>query len=209
MPDNPKNRNLTASAPVVAGGDPHTNLITAAAVAIEDRYGEQEGWDRPSRLFTLRLLSAEAAKATLYPEAVWNPQNINPADALGRLGGSLAPVPAVLPPLDAAEAPVCAVGFMFEGWVRDPAATLPPHLEQLRQASERVNHLAPDRREVRIVHTIDLKQRAFHIVRHRGEQARTKAPGDHQRAEGTVHDALARIMHAMVTGKRVLPGQPV
>ncbi|WP_331752153.1 hypothetical protein [Streptomyces sp. NBC_00829] len=206
-----KLRDFTFSAPIVSADDPHANTIAAAVVAIEAQWGEREGWNRPSHLFTLRLLPGERVETALYPEAIWTPDGVNPADALSGLSRSLPPVPDILLPADAAQAPVCAVGFMFEGWMRDTTVALPPEVERLRKMGMRVNHLLPNRREVRIVHAVDLNQRTFHVKRHRGGEADVRVAGlpDHAAGpEGTISVALARIMHAMRNGEQVLPGQP-
>lgn len=207
-----KHRDFTVSAPIVSTDDPHANTIVAAVAAIESQCGQRGGWNKPSCLFTLRLMTGERVETALYPEALWAPDCVNPADALGRLGSSLPPVPDLLLPADAAQAPVCAVGFMFEGWMRDTTVPLPPHVKQLQQMGVRVNHLLPNRREVRIVHAVDLNQRAFHVTRFRGKQPQMRVAGNPLGnsgvPEGTVATALARIMHAMRNGERVIPGQP-
>ncbi|MEU1155541.1 hypothetical protein ABZ369_21350 [Streptomyces sp. NPDC005918] len=206
-----KPRDFTFSAPIVSADDPHANTIAAAIVAIEAQCGEREGWNRPSRLFTLRLLPGDRVETALYPEGIWNPGGLNPADALSGLSSSLPPVPDLLLPADASQAPVCAVGFMFEGWMRDTTVPLPPAVEGLRQMGVRVNHLLPNRREVRLVHAVDLNQRTFHVKRQRGGEADVRVAGGRDDAagpEGTVSVALARIMHAMRNGEQVIPGQP-
>ncbi|MFI5987554.1 hypothetical protein ACIBEA_42670 [Streptomyces sp. NPDC051555] len=198
------------SAPIVSPDDPHANTIAAAIVGIEDQLGERRGWDRPTQLFTLRLLPGDLVETALYPQHLWCPGGFNPADALDKLAAPLPPVPDLLPPADAAQATVCAVGFMFEGWTRDSTVALPPHLARRAQRGERVNHLVSGRREIRIVHAVDLNQRVFHAVRTRGEaQSRMKNAGLRSTAkEGIIPAAVARIMHAMRCGHRVLPGQP-
>ncbi|MFE3559481.1 hypothetical protein ACFXKW_32195 [Streptomyces sp. NPDC059193] len=198
------------SAPIVSPDDPDANTIAAAIVGIEDQLGERQGWNRPAQLFTLRLLPGDLVETGLYPEHLWCPGGFNPIDALDQLAAPYPPVPDLLPPADAAQATVCAVGFMFETWTRDTRVALPPHLARRAQRGERVNHLAPTRREARTVHAVDLNQRVFHAVRARGEaQSRMKDPGLRSTSKvGAVPAAVARIMHAIRCGQRVLPGQP-
>ncbi|RLU82573.1 hypothetical protein CTZ27_30095 [Streptomyces griseocarneus] len=205
-------RSFTISSPTLLTDDPATNTVAAALTAIEDELGERQGWDRPAQLFTLRVLPGERVEAAFVPERLWNPGNNHPADALWRRAGSLPPVPPVVLPGDVHGARVSAVGFMFEGWGRPADTELPQRLTELAQRGARVNHMLPSRQEVRIVHALDLNQRAFHIVRTRGEQPRTDALGRRggrsETAHGTIPAALGRIMHAMRHRGRLFPGQP-
>ncbi|MEU6350121.1 hypothetical protein ABZ896_12420 [Streptomyces sp. NPDC047072] len=191
---------LSLPAPLPRTTDPSANIIAAALTEIEDQLGERQGWDRPSRLFTLRLLPGGQVEAAFTPERV---------DALQRRACALPPVPGLIQPSDPAQASVAAVGFIFEGWNRQAHAELPPHLMVLRRMGVRVNHLLPDSQEVRVVHAVDLNQRAFHVMRTRGKQPRVGIAGqrcDAPNATGTVPSALARLMHAARRSDGVIPG---
>ncbi|MFF4534272.1 hypothetical protein ACFY1P_33995 [Streptomyces sp. NPDC001407] len=205
-------RSFTVTNPALLTDDPASNTIVAALTAIEDEMGERQGWDRPPRLFTLRVLPGERVEAAFVPKRLWNPGDNHPADALWRRAGSLPPVPPIVLPGDAHQARVSALGFMFEGWGRPADEELPPHLAQLAQRGARVNHRLSSRQEVRIVHAIDLNQHAFQVGRNRGAQPRADAlgrrGGHSEKGYGTIPAALARMMHAMRHRGRLFPGQP-
>lgn len=124
---------------------------------------------------------------------------INPADALKYHAEALPPVPPLLAPSEVHEDSVYAVGFMFEGWNKPKNVELPPKLRMLRDSGKRVNHLLRSRQEVRIVHAVDLNQRAFNIVRARGGQPRLSVAGQKgvRELEGTIPVALGRFVHAL------------
>lgn len=184
--------------------DPASDMVASVLTDIEARLGEQQGWDRPPRLFMLSLRPPRV-EVEFIPEVVWNPTGINPADALMYHAEALPPVPPLLVPSEVHEDSVFAVGFMFEGWNKPTDVELPPELRMLRDSGERVNHLLPRRQEVRIVHAVDLNQRDFHIVRARGGQPRLSVAGQKgaRELEGTIPVALGRFVHALNNG----PGQ--
>jgi hypothetical protein len=207
-----ESRVLSVTAPLPLTSDPTANTIAAVLTTIEDQLGERRGWDRPAHLFTLRLLPGGQVEVAFASERLWNHRRVNPADALRRRANSLPRVPDIIQPGDMSQASVAAFGFMFEGWNRPAHAEMPEPLGVLHRMGTRVNHLLPDRQEVRVVHAVDLNQRTFHIVRPRGEQPHVSVAGQHDdapSADGTVPSALARIMHAVRRHHRVFPGQPL
>ncbi|WP_030390981.1 hypothetical protein [Streptomyces sp. NRRL S-241] len=190
-------RNLQPLPATPSSNDPATGKVASVLTDIESRLGEQQGWDLPARLFLLRL-RPEGVEVAFLPEALWNPMDINPADALTLHAEALPPVPSLLVPGPVHEGSVFAVGLMFEGWSKPKGVELPPELRALRDSGERVNHLLPGRQEVRIVHAVDLNQRAFLIVRPRGGQPRLSVAGREGplELEGTIPVALGRFVHA-------------
>jgi hypothetical protein len=178
-------------------------MVATVLTDIESRLGEHQGWDLPARLFMLSLRPPRV-DVEFIPEVVWNPLGINPADALGHHAEALPPVPPLLVPGEVHEDSVFAVGLMFEGWSRPKGVELPPELRVLRDGGERVNHLLPGRQEVRILHAVDLNQRAFLIVRPRGGQPRLSVAGrkGELELEGTIPLALGRFVHALNSGPR-------
>ncbi|MER5356607.1 hypothetical protein ABT093_40600 [Kitasatospora sp. NPDC002551] len=128
--------------------------MATALAAIGHREGERRGWNRPARLFTAHLadLDTRSIELRVVPGRLWGAQVRSPTDAVVHTARQLPAVPPAVEHHSYADAPVAGIAAMFEGWGR-PADRKPAKYEQRSiTQGRRVNHLAPDRVESRLVY---------------------------------------------------------
>lgn len=199
---------LMPATPLGLCEDKMADAMATALAAIEQREGERRGWDRPARLFTVHLadLDTRSIELRVVPGWLWGAQVRSPADAIARTARHLPSVPPAVEHRSYADAPVAGIAAMFEGWGR-PADREPTEYEQRSIAQgRRVNHLAPDRIESRLVYAVDINQEEFYVRRRRGHQPQVLSTA--QRDQTTVGAGLAplglgRIAHALREGHPV------
>jgi hypothetical protein len=206
-------RKVPVKSPLSITDDPHADVLASALGVIEEREGERRGWNRPARLFALRMPDAGSVEMSLIPERLWNGLGRNPADGLWRIARLLPDVPDLVEPTSYMGEPMCAMGFLFEGWGRPTDLEMSEEEKRVRSLGLRYNHLLAERQEVRLLHAVDLSQDCFHIVRRRGDEPRINASAQRERSSlpealGIIPEALSRIVHAIRTGRHVFPGQP-
>lgn len=188
--------------------DALTDAMATALHAVEAQEGEQRGWDLPARLFTVHpgSLGSRSLELHVVPAQLWNSRGVNPADALIRIAAGLPDVPVGVQRRQYADSPVAGAALMFEAWGRPNDREPTAHEQWAARMGMRVNHLAPDRIEMRCVYGVDINQQQFHLVRDRGEEPRvyfSSEPGSDASGSGRVPDALNRIVHALREGHKV------
>ncbi|WP_030230452.1 hypothetical protein [Streptomyces sp. NRRL S-350] len=196
---------LMPATPLGLCEDKMADAMATALAAIEQREGERRGWDKPARLFTVHLadLDARSIELRIVPARLWGAQVRNPADAIGHTAQRLPAVPTAVEHRSYADAPVAGIAAMFEGWGR-PADREPTEYEQRSNAQgRRVNHLAPDRIESRLVYAVDINQVEFYVRRCRGQQPHVLSTAQRDQTTvgtGLVPLGLGRIAHALREG---------
>lgn len=196
---------LMPSTPLNLCEDKMADAMATALAAIEEREGERRGWGKTARLFTVHLLDLDtrSIELRLVPARTWGALVLNPADALTHVARHLPAVPPGLERRPYADAPVAGIAMMSEAWGR-PADREPTGAEQHANAQGlRVNHLAPDRIESRLVYCVDINQEEFYVCRRRGEEPRVLSTAQRDQSTvglGLVPSGLGRIAHALREG---------
>ncbi|WP_250305249.1 hypothetical protein [Streptomyces sp. A 4/2] len=199
---------LMPAAPLGLCADKMADVMATALAAIEQREGERRGWGKPARLFTVHLadLDSRSIELRVVPARLWGAQVRNPADAIAHTARRLPAVPPAVKHRAYADAPMAGIAAMFEGWGR-PADREPTEHEKRSNAQGwRVNHLAPDRIEARLVYAVDINQEEFYVRRRRGHRPQVLSTAQHDQTTvgtGLVPLGLGRIAHALRDGHPV------
>jgi hypothetical protein len=190
---------------VPATGEPDRDLIIRTLFTLEQKLGEDNGWDAPAVFMVLVMPQPGIIAAGIIPQESWMPGEGCPPDALADLADRY-PAPPLLGaafrrPADAAGSPGALVGFalMCEAWGL-PTENINPLHRAAARAGLRTFQDDPDRMEARHILAVDVDGRAYLVCRRRGEDKPALDMTDVPASRGNVTTTLDRLTRAALAG---------
>ncbi|WP_432137125.1 hypothetical protein [Streptomyces sp. bgisy154] len=181
------------------------DAMATALAAIGHREGERRGWNRPARLFTIHLadLDTRSIELRMVPGRLWGAQVRSPTEAITHTARYLPVVPPAVEHRSYADAPVAGIAAMFEGWGRPADRELTEYEQRSIAQGRRVNDLAPDRIESRLVYAWTSTRRSSTSDASAATSPRCSPPPSATRprsAPGSSPLGPGRIAHALREG---------